>query len=263
MNQFDLRKEDLSMEANSNTNKTISNAQLKEMGYWDSTMEYLSTIDSSFYTIYKDFLLTPYTNNIFDAKTIELIHIAINASPTNLCQSKLEMHIKNAIIHGATIEEIFEVLKLVSVLGMHTCAVGIPILEDEYNAYSNHSMSVCLNEKQTEQKNQFIKKMGYWNRFRDILLVNDGQFFESYLKYLTNPWEKDIISEKLKEFIYIAIDSSTTHLFEKGLRIHIRNALKYGATFEEIMEIFKIVSTQGSSTFHISLPILEEAISEI
>lgn len=251
------------METNGNTKKTIAEDQLKEMGYWDSIMDYISTFDTDFYNIYKDFLCTPYTNHIFDAKTIELIHIAINASPTNLCQSKLEMHMKNAINHGAKKEEIFEVLKLVSVLGMHTCAVGIPILVDEYNAYSNDSMPVKLNESQKEQKDQFIKKMGYWNRFRDILLVNDEPFFESYLKVLTNPLEKDIISAKLKEFIYIAIDSSTTHLFENGIRIHIRNALKYGASFEEIMEILKIVSTQGSSTFHISLPILEEALSEI
>ena len=39
--------------------------------------------------------------------------------------------------------------------------------------------------------------------------------------------------------IYIAIDASTTHMYEPGLKVHIRNALKYGATKAEIMEVYQ------------------------
>ena len=41
------------------------------------------------------------------------------------------------------------------------------------------------------------------------------------------------------------IDAATTHLYEPGLRQHIRNALRYGATKEEIMEVLELVSVLG------------------
>jgi alkylhydroperoxidase/carboxymuconolactone decarboxylase family protein YurZ len=57
-------------------------------------------------------------------------------------------------------------------------------------------------------------------------------------------------------FIYIAIDAATTHLYEPGLRIHIRNALKHGATKEEILEVYELVSVLGMHTITMGLPAL-------
>jgi alkylhydroperoxidase/carboxymuconolactone decarboxylase family protein YurZ len=232
--------------------------QREELGYWNSTLHYLFKKDPEFFEIYKRFVSTPYKNNVIDAKSRELILVALSSSPTSLCKETLELHMKNAVHQGATEKEILEVLKLVSVLGVHTCAVSVPSLVDEYEKYSNQSIEPNMNNKQQKLKDHFINKMGYWNSFRDILLDNDEDFFESYSDYLTNPWESNILSPKLKEFIYIAIDSSTTHLFDAGTRIHIRNAFKYGATFEEIMEVFKLTSAQGINTFYVSIPILKD-----
>ena len=232
--------------------------QREELGYWNSTLNYLFEKDPEFFEIYKRFVSTPYKNNVIDAKSRELILVALSSSPTSLCKETLELHMKNAVSQGATEKEILEVLKLVSVLGVHTCAVSVPSLVDEYEKYSNLSIEPNLNNKQKKLKEHFIDKMGYWNSFRDILLDNDENFFVSYSDYLTNPWESNILVPKLKEFIYIAIDSSTTHLFDAGTRVHIRNAFKYGATFEEIMEVFKLTSAQGVNTFYVSIPILKD-----
>jgi alkylhydroperoxidase/carboxymuconolactone decarboxylase family protein YurZ len=236
--------------------------QREELGYWNSTFTYLFEQDPEFFEIYKRFVSTPYKNDVIDAKSRELILVALSSSPTSLCKETLELHMKNAVSQGATEKEILEVLKLVSVLGVHTCAVSVPSLVDEYEKYSNQSIEPNLNNKQQKLKEHFIDKMGYWNSFRDILLDNDEDFFESYSDYLTNPWKSNILSPKLKEFIYIAIDSSTTHLFDAGTRVHIRNAFKYGATFEEIMEVFKLTSAQGVNTFYVSLPILKGIFSK-
>jgi alkylhydroperoxidase/carboxymuconolactone decarboxylase family protein YurZ len=64
----------------------------------------------------------------------------------------------------------------------------------------------------------------------------------------------------VKEFIYIAIDASTTHLYEPGLRQHIRNALRYGATREEIMEIYELTSAVGIHTCTLGVPVLLEEL---
>jgi AhpD family alkylhydroperoxidase len=233
----------------------------EELGSMNSTLAYLAERDPEFFEIYKRFVSTPYKNNVIDAKSRELINVALSSSPTSLCKETLEFHMKNAVAQGATEDEILEVLKLVSVLGVHTCAVSVPSLVDEFEKYSKQSIEPNLSNKQRKVKENFIDKMGYWNSFRDILLDNDEDFFESYSDYLTNPWENNILSSKLKEFIYIAIDSSTTHLFDAGTRVHIRNAFKYGATYEEIMEVFKLTSAQGVNTFYVSIPILKDVFS--
>lgn len=63
----------------------------------------------------------------------ELIYVAVDAATTHLYEPGLRQHIRNAIGYGATKEEIMEVLELVSVLGIHACTMGVPILLEEYS----------------------------------------------------------------------------------------------------------------------------------
>jgi alkylhydroperoxidase/carboxymuconolactone decarboxylase family protein YurZ len=53
---------------------------------------------------------------------------------THLYQPGLRAHIRNALGYGATREEIMEVIELVSVIGIHSAAVGVPILLEELGA---------------------------------------------------------------------------------------------------------------------------------
>ena len=64
----------------------------------------------------------------------------------------------------------------------------------------------------------------------------------------------------MKEFIYLAFDVSATHQFAPGTPIHIRNAMKYGATAGEILEVIQIASIIGIQTFEVALPILFEEL---
>ena len=65
----------------------------------------------------------------------------------------------------------------------------------------------------------------------------------------------------MKELIYIAIDAATTHLYEPGLRQHMRNALNYGATKEEIMEVLELVSVLGIHACTLGVPVLIEELA--
>lgn len=52
-----------------------------------------------------------------------------------------------------------------------------------------------------------------------------------------SPAEGTGLGAKVKEFVYIAIDCATTHLYVPGLKLHIRNAVRLGASREEVMEV--------------------------
>lgn len=117
-----------------------------------------------------------------------------------------------------------------------------------------------LSDKQRQLRDQFIEERGYWSPIWDGLLQLDPDFFEAYVEFSSVPWRKGVLEPKVRELIYTAIDASTTHLYEPGLRVHIRNALKYGATKEEIMEVFELTSVLGIHTCTLGVPVLMEEL---
>ena len=109
-------------------------------------------------------------------------------------------------------------------------------------------------------KEGFIQNRGWWAPFWDDFLALDVEMFEAFLEYGSVAWKKGFLEPKVKEFIYVAIDCATTHMYEPGLRIHLRNAFKFGATQEEIMEVYELVATMGMHTVSLSVPILIEEL---
>jgi alkylhydroperoxidase/carboxymuconolactone decarboxylase family protein YurZ len=124
-------------------------------------------------------------------------------------------------------------------------------------------MSEKLTERQKQLKKRFIEARGYWSEelWGNVLSL-DPDFFEAYLNFSSVPWEKGSLPPKIKEFIYIAFDAAATHLYEPGIRQHIRNALKYGATAEEIMEVFELTSGLGIHTCTVGVPILADELKK-
>ncbi len=118
-------------------------------------------------------------------------------------------------------------------------------------------------ERQLELKEKFIENRGYWHEHWDNLLTLDADYFEQYLGFSSVPWKSGTLEPKMKELLYISLNASATHLFAPGIRAHMQNALKLGATKEEIMEVFEIVSVVGIYTMSVGLPILIEELDAI
>ncbi len=81
--------------------------------------------------------MAPMISGVLDAKTIEFIAIAVDASCTHLYAPGVRRHIGKALELGATKEEITAVLQCVSVLGIHTMSLAAPILIEEAAAYES------------------------------------------------------------------------------------------------------------------------------
>ncbi len=89
-------------------------------------------------------------------------------------------------------------------------------------------------------------------------LEADPDFFEHYIGFSGHPWKTGVLPPKVKEFIYIAIDASVTHLYERGIRLHMRRALELGATREELLEVLELVSVLGIHSVLMGVPLLDE-----
>jgi alkylhydroperoxidase/carboxymuconolactone decarboxylase family protein YurZ len=105
-------------------------------GYWHEFWDGVLELDPDFFEAYLDFSAHPWTNGVLEPKVKELIYTAFDVSATHLYAPGLAQHIANALEHGATAEELMEVFEIASTLGIHTCEVGVPILEEELRARS-------------------------------------------------------------------------------------------------------------------------------
>jgi alkylhydroperoxidase/carboxymuconolactone decarboxylase family protein YurZ len=117
-----------------------------------------------------------------------------------------------------------------------------------------------LDDRQQKIKDTFVRNRGYWAEIWEEVLKLSPDFFEAYMELSSIPWKAGVLEPKIKEFIYIAIDASTTHLYRPGLQVHVRNALNHGATITEIMEVLELTSAIGIHTCTMGVPVLIEEL---
>lgn len=200
-------------------------------------------------------------------KVQHLISIAVDSASTHLYVPGIQAHIKEALKEGATTDEVMEVIELTSSLGIHACNIGVPLLVEvmkEEGIYDKHpTAGAPFDEYRERLKADFTAKRGYWHQFWEDFLRLDPEFFEAYLDFSSVSWTKDVngsgkgaLEPKLKELIYCAFDCAATHLYVPGLKLHMKNALGYGATPEEITEVLEIASLLSLHTAHVAAPIL-------
>lgn len=238
----------------------IKDEFIKVRGTWNDTWETILTLDPSFMRAYSDLSAVPWRKNHLDAKTKELIYIAVDAAATHLYVPGIRQHVRAALDQGATKEEIMEVLELTATLGIHAMNIGVPILVEVLVEKGIRSGPAELNEYQKELKDRFTKNRGYWHPFWDDMLELDPELFDAYTEFSSVPWRTGTLTPKVKEFIYIAFDTAATHLYVKGLKAHIENAIDYGATVGEILEIMEIATVLGIHAVTTAAPILAEEL---
>lgn len=102
---------------------------------------------------------------------------------------------------------------------------------------------------------------GDWNPLWDQLRAMDPQFMEAYLAMRSVPLRTGPLPAKFKEMILVAINAATTHLYAPGVRRHMKNAIKHGATPEELLEVIQLTTLLGVHSCNLAVPILMEEIA--
>lgn len=234
----------------------IKDQYIEKTGHWPDGFDEWLALDADSFEVYGDFAEHTYETGNISEKEKALLRVAITASPTHMYEEGTRLHISNAFDKGANVEEIKEVLELVSILGLHSTTEGMPYIVDEFGVPEVDDSSV--QEEKDEVRELFKESRGYWNEFWDGILQMDHKFLEKYTFLSGYPWNHGTLDPKLKEFIYIAIDVSTTHLYSLGMEQHLENAIDYGATREELVELIEFVSEQGYDAMDETMPILYE-----
>jgi alkylhydroperoxidase/carboxymuconolactone decarboxylase family protein YurZ len=110
-------------------------ARKQATGNWNPDWEPFAKLDPAWTEKVVAMAIAPAVTGALDAKTIELVGIALDASCTNMYAPGVRRHIGRALRAGATKEEITAVLQLASLQGLHSMCLGGPILLEEIEAY--------------------------------------------------------------------------------------------------------------------------------
>ncbi|RWA08660.1 hypothetical protein EKO27_g6444 [Xylaria grammica] len=119
-------------------------------------------------------------------------------------------------------------------------------------------------EEQKKLKDEFDSKLGpeAFHEGWESLLRVDPAFFSASVSLASVSRRKAHLSRKVQALISLAVDCAATHLYEPGIREHIKTAAKEGASRDEIIEVIELTSTLGIHACNIGVPLLVEVLKE-
>ncbi|MBL8876399.1 MAG: carboxymuconolactone decarboxylase family protein [Phycisphaerae bacterium] len=228
------------------------------MGPWDEAVEQLRAWDPGWADACVRMTTNPWKSGILPRKLIELIGVGLNAACTNLNPDGTRRHIRAALDAGATRDEILFVLKCATVMSIHSCSLGAPILLEEAKAAGKQPAPKAAGATPACDK---MKSIGQWNAAWDPFYQLDPAWTDAFMATGAGIYGSGVLSAKDTELLSIAFDASYTHMYAPGTRRHIHNALQAGASMEEIMEVLKLCVAQGAQACNLAMPILAEELN--
>lgn len=234
--------------------------QQPETGPWDAALAQIREWDPGWADACAKMTTNPWSSGVLPRKTVELISLAVNAACTNLNPDGTRRHIRAALDAGATREEILMLLKMASVMSIHSCSLGAPILLEEAKAAG---VKPAARPKAATPACDKMRAVGQWNEAWNPFFELDPVWTDQFMATGLGIYSSGLMTPKLIELLSIAFDASYTHMYAPGTRRHVNNALKLGATMEEIMEVLKLCVVQGVQSCNMGVPILAEEIAKL
>lgn len=111
-------------------------------------------------------------------------------------------------------------------------------------------------------KEEFIRLRGFWVDEYDEMAILCPDFLEKLVATGRVVKKSSTLSPLLHHLVAVALDASITHLFETGIRLHMRAALALGGTREQLVEVIQIISFLGMQSHLVGLPIVLGLLSE-
>mgnify|MGYP001338024843 CR=1 FL=1 len=227
-------------------------------GPWGDALDQLRAWDPDWAEACLRMSTDPWCDGVLSAKLVELISLGLNAACTNLNADGARRHVRRALAAGATREEILLVIKCATVMALHSCSLGAPILLEEAKAAG---VALEPGAAAATPNCDRIKAMGQWNVAWDPFLQLDPAWTDAFIAAGLDIYASGVLPAKDIELLSIAFDASFTHMYAPGTRRHIRAALAAGATPREVMAVLKLCVAQGVQACNLAIPLLAEELA--
>lgn len=222
--------------------------QLSELIANGRVVEPLRAASPTAYAAAEGFWRSGSESSALSPRMRELVLLALNATPTTLHGEGVKRHVDRAKAAGASDRDVIDVLITIAGVSNHALYWSLPILVRELQA-AGRPADFPLTPAAQKIKEDFIRERGFWNEQRDVIARTMPDYFAALNELSTESWKNGSLSNKERELICIAIDCTITHMYEPGLVIHIRNALKQGATVQEILAVYHLTALTGITSY--------------
>lgn len=198
----------------------------------------------------------PWQSGVLPPRLLALCSLAVSCACTNLNRPATQRWIRASLAAGAGRDEVLMVIKMASVMAIHSCSLGAPILLEEAKAAGVAVTSPA--EPVATPSCDLMRGMGQWNAAWDPFFSLDPQWTDQMMAAGSEIYGSGIFSAKETELLSIAFDASYTHMYAPGTRRHIKGALAAGASVAEIFAVLKVCVAAGVEALNLAVPLLAE-----
>lgn len=184
-----------------------------------------------------------------DALTRALLELAVRASVTTLDVEGSKRYMREALDLGATVDQVHEILMLVSGLGVHTLFETTEHLHNLSSEQLDVQADSALDSDRNRLWERYVGSDPYRQRleeeipgFLHALIRISPEAFAAFCEYCAVPWKTRNVRAVTKELVALAVDATPTHRYLPGMKLHLRNAIELGAGRAAIHEALMIAS---------------------
>ncbi|MCB2051420.1 MAG: carboxymuconolactone decarboxylase family protein [Novosphingobium sp.] len=178
-----------------------------------------------------------------------LIELALASSATALDYDAMQACMARAFTNGASLDNVEEIIALVSGLGVHSLMASQATLLKIAAAQGLIDATAPLTAEQQMLWDKHVGDDPFWIGFErenpgflDSMLRISPIQFTAFFDYCAIPWKIGSVRALTKELAALACDMAPTHAFGPGLRVHLRNAIGLGANRRQITDLLELVT---------------------
>lgn len=184
-----------------------------------------------------------------DALSAALVELGLAASVTALEPLAMRESMERAFACGASLDQVEEIIALVSGLGVHSLMVSQATLLELASARGLIDSAAPLSAEQKALWDKHVGDDPFWKGFErenpgflDAMVRICPDQFAAFFAYCAVPWTIGSVRALTKELAALACDIAPTHAFGPGLRVHLRNAAALGATRQQIEDVLELAA---------------------
>lgn len=236
-------------------------ADAEPLGPWSAmALAEIEDFDPAWARACREMSTNPWTGNVLDRRFVALIGFAVSIACTSLDRTGSRQHMRAALAADATRDQILTVIKMATVMSIHSCSLAAPILLEEAGT---DALAAVERPAVATPHCDAMKAIGQWNQAWDPFYRLDAQWTDQFMATGAAIYQAGVFTPKEIELLSIAFDASFTHMYAPGTRRHIKGALASGAGVAEIMEVLKICVACGVAACNLAIPMLAEELASL
>jgi alkylhydroperoxidase/carboxymuconolactone decarboxylase family protein YurZ len=229
----------------------------RRRGRWHDDWEAILAFSPAYLAAYLELSAYVADHGALSPRLRELIYVATNCSPTHMFERGVRNHAHEALAEGATRDELLAVAAIVSTVGGQTYAMGAAALA-ACSPVGAASPSAEADQARADHRALF----GELQDDAEAAIALDAQFYQCWLNFAAAPLQGGVLPAREAHLIALAAYAQCTQLSREGVERQVRAALAAGASSQEVLDVFRLITSMSIHAMVFALPIINELAPE-